>query len=99
MPRAIAGVRKKLALPPVTCIPRALPLLAEGKTWEMKDEAGAWYVPPINPMAIKYGTICRKAWVELTPMPAKDMPNNPNMIMRRRLNLSAIIAKGICPIP
>jgi hypothetical protein len=99
MPRAIAGVSKKLALPPVKCIPKALPLLSEGKTWEMKDEAGAWYVPPINPMAIKYGTICQKAWVQLTPMPAKDMPNNPNTIMRRRLKRSARMAMGTCPSP
>ena len=99
MPRAMAGVSKKLALPPVTCNPRALPLFVEGRTWEMKEEAGAWYVPPINPMATKHGTICQKDSVRLTAMPVKDMPNSPNTIMRRGLKRSAKMAMGTCPIP
>jgi hypothetical protein len=64
----------------------------------MKEEAGAWYVPPINPMATKHGTICQKASVRLTAMPVKDMLNNPSTIMRRGLNRSAKMAMARYPI-
>ena len=95
----MAGVSKKLALPPVTCNPKARPLIFNGTACEMKDEAGAWYVPPINPMAMKNGTICQKDCVKPTPMLVKDMVNNPNIIIIRGLNLSARMAEGTCPIP
>jgi hypothetical protein len=99
IPRAMAGVKKKLALPPITCVPRARPLIEDGRAWEIKEEAGAWYVPPTIPMAIKKGTICQKARVKLTPIPVNEIQINPRMMISRRLNLSAKIARGTCPIP
>jgi len=48
----MGGVNKKLAPPPVLCSPKALPLVAGGKSSEIKDVAGAWYVAASNPKAI-----------------------------------------------
>jgi hypothetical protein len=42
MVRAIIGVKKKLAGPPIKCRPNAFPLFPGGKTCERKDVVGAW---------------------------------------------------------
>ena len=98
-PKAIAGVKKKLELPPTKCRPNPLPLLLIGNICDMKDDAGAWYEAPIIPMIMKNGIICQNVLVQLTPIPDSDMPIRPNMIIRRLLNRSAITDMGIFPKP